>query len=70
MPYGVIGFYGEALNIQDVTESDIVQTVTLPIARTSGNLGDVQVGNYYQQCTYGSRLQVQTSVFTYRCFMK
>ena len=43
MPYGVIGFYGEALIIQNVSESDIVTVVTLPIARTGGNLGAVQV---------------------------
>ena len=45
MPYGTFGFFGEALNIQNITEADIVQTVNLPIARTEGNLGDVVVNH-------------------------
>lgn len=53
MPYGLIGFFGEALNIQNVTESDIVQTVSLPVSRSSGSLGDVQVRHNHYPCISG-----------------
>lgn len=56
MPYGVIGFFGESLNIQEVPEADIVQTVTFPISRTQGNLGIVEVkmipSDHYNNCSY------------------
>ena len=63
MPYGVIGFFGESLNVQEVSEADIVQTVTLPISRTQGNLGEVEVRSDPLLCVqyYNCSLSLQVS---------
>ena len=43
MPFGVIGFFGDALEQQVIFEDETVQTLSLPLVRTGETFGDVQV---------------------------
>ena len=43
MPYGVIGFFADVLQLQRVSETEQNQTLVLPIARSSPALGNVEV---------------------------
>lgn len=43
MPYGIIGFFGDALQPQKVNEGEENQTLVLPMARSSPALGNAEI---------------------------
>ena len=51
MPFGMVGFAGEALDPRVFVEGTFNAEVYFPVSRTGGNLGNIQVG-VRCGCTY------------------
>lgn len=43
MPYGIVGFFGDALQPIEVSEEDQVQSLSLPMFRSDGTVGSTEV---------------------------
>ena len=43
MPYGIVGFFGDALQPTEVSEEDQVQFLSLPMFRSDGTVGSTEV---------------------------
>ena len=43
MPYGIVGFFGDALQPITVSEEDEVQTLSLPLFRNDGTVGSTEI---------------------------
>lgn len=56
MPYGIIGFFGDALQTQFVEEQEISQTLSLPLSRTMGTIATVSV--FFEVDSSGSSMDV------------